>query len=84
MASSAFNFASQYAYQAFGAMEADNVAQRVRVESRNNQGGSMSVIARFDANVLNYAIHLTPVQKEMIASLVAEKVKEELMYKLNR
>ena len=84
MANTAFNVASQYAYQAFGAMEADNVAQRVRVESRNNQTGSMSIIARFDANVFNYAQHLTPVQKEMIASLVAEKVKEEMIYRLSK
>jgi len=83
MATSAFNYASQYAYQAFGAMEADNIAERVRIESRNNSGGSLSVIARFDPNVLNYAQHLTAVQKEMISSLVAARVKEELMFRLN-
>jgi hypothetical protein len=84
MAASAFNFASQYAYQAFGAMEADGIAQRVKVEGRGNQSGSVSIIGRFDKNLWNYASLLAPAQKEMIAGMVAERIKQEIIFQLNK
>tara|TARA_R110002110_G_scaffold163759_1_gene363759 strand:+ start:324 stop:836 length:513 start_codon:yes stop_codon:yes gene_type:complete len=84
MAANAFSFASQYAYQAFGAMESENIAQRVRIEGRDNPTGTMSVTARFDQHISHYARLLTPMQKEMIAGMVADRVKHEILIRLTQ
>jgi len=84
MAANAFSFASQYAYQAFGAMESENIAHRVRIEGRDNPTGTMSVTARFDQNISHYARLLTPMQKEMIAGMVADRVKQEILIRLTK
>lgn len=84
MAANAFSFASQYAYQAFGAMESENIAQRVRIEGRDNPTGTMSVTARFDQHISHYARLLTPMQKEMIAGMVADRIKQEILIRLTK
>ena len=84
MAANAFEWAASYAHQAFGALEAQHLAERVKVEGRNNASGSLSIIARFDPNVANYASLLSPPQKEMIAAMIARKLQEEILFQLSR
>ena len=83
-AANAFEWAASYAHQAFGALEAQHLAERVKVEGRNNASGSLSIIARFDPNVANYASLLSPPQKEMIAAMIARKLQEEIVFQLSR
>jgi len=84
VAASAFGWAASYAHQAFGVMEAQNLAERVKIEGRNNASGSLSIIARFDPNLANYASLLAPAQKEMIADMIAVKMREEIIFQLSR
>lgn len=83
VAANALGWAAGYAQQAFGAVEAQNIAERTKIEGRRNGSGSLSVIARFDPSLANFARLVSPAQKEMIANIIAERIRDEIVFQLS-